>query len=202
MLKWSVELGEFNIEYELRKAIKGQVLAGFLSELTPPETPTNPNHGWTLYIDGSANSERGGIGLVLKDPSGHIYKYALRLGFKATNNEAEYEALLFGLKVTAELGAEDIEIFTNSQLVAGQVNGEFETREAAMIKYIAEARRVTGRFRRCTITKISRAENTHANALARLASSCATDMPLGRMVRTIGHSVNSRVLVVEEEDGS
>ncbi|KAJ8467357.1 hypothetical protein OPV22_029909 [Ensete ventricosum] len=108
-----------------RKVIKGQVLADFLSELTPPETLTNPNHAWTLYIDGSANSERGDIGLVLKDPSGHIYEHALRLGFKATNNEAEYEVLMFGLKVAAKLGTEDVEIFTDSQLVAGQVNGEF-----------------------------------------------------------------------------
>ncbi|KAJ8514061.1 hypothetical protein OPV22_004495 [Ensete ventricosum] len=139
MLKWSVELGEFDIEYELRKAIKGQVLTDFLSELTPPKIPTNPNPGWTLHIDGSANSERGGVGLVLKDPSGHTYEHALRLGFKAMNNEAEYEALLFGLKVAAELGAEDIEIFIDSQLVASQVNGAFETREAAMIKYLAAA---------------------------------------------------------------
>ncbi|KAJ8466036.1 hypothetical protein OPV22_028588 [Ensete ventricosum] len=139
MLKWSVELGEFDIEYEPRKAIKGQVLADFLSKFTPPETSTNLNHGWTLYIDGSANSERGGVDLVLKDPFGRIYEHALQLGFKAMNNEAEYEVLLFNLKVAAELGVEDIEIFTDSQLIPGQVNGEFKTREAVMIKYLAEA---------------------------------------------------------------
>ncbi|KAJ8480483.1 hypothetical protein OPV22_024210 [Ensete ventricosum] len=88
----------------------------------PPLALQNPTPGWTLHIDGSANSERGGVGLVLKDPSGHVYEHALRLGFRATNNEAEYEALLFGLKVAADLGAEDIEVFTDSQLIAGQVN--------------------------------------------------------------------------------
>ncbi|KAJ8499563.1 hypothetical protein OPV22_010115 [Ensete ventricosum] len=139
MLKWSVELGEFDIVYEPRKVIKGQVLMDFLSELTPLAISANPNHRWILHIDGSANSERGGVGMVLKDPSGHTYEHVLRLGFRATKNEVEYEALLFGLKVAAELGAEDIEIFTDSQLVASQVNGEFETREAAMIKYLAEA---------------------------------------------------------------
>ncbi|KAJ8479512.1 hypothetical protein OPV22_023239 [Ensete ventricosum] len=113
-LKWSIELREFDIEYEPRKVIKGQVLADFLSELTPPEIPTNPNPGWTLHIDGSANSERGGVGLVLKNPSGHTYENVQRLGFKATNNEAEYEALLFIMKIAAELGAEDLEIFTDS----------------------------------------------------------------------------------------
>ncbi|KAJ8470571.1 hypothetical protein OPV22_024914 [Ensete ventricosum] len=197
MLKWSVELGEFNIEYEPRKTIKGQVLADFLSELTPPQVLQNPIPEWTLHIDGSANSKRGGVGLVLKDPSGHIYEHALRLGFRATNNEVEYEALLFGLKVAAELGAEDIEIFTDSQLVAGQVNGTFETREAAMIKYLAEVRLMAARFRRCTITKVPRSENTQADALARLASSRVTDTPTRAMVRTIGPTM----MTVDNEHG-
>ncbi|KAJ8467305.1 hypothetical protein OPV22_029857 [Ensete ventricosum] len=201
MLKWSVELGEFDIEYEPRKAIKGQVLADFLSELTPPQVLQNPIPGWTVHIDGSANSERGGVGLVLKDPSGHIYEHALRLGFRATNNEAEYEALLFGLKVTAELGAEDIKIFTDSQLVAGQVNGTFETREAAIVKYLAEVRLMPARFRRCTITKVPRSENVQADALARLASSHTTDTPTGAMVRTIGPSIGPTMMTVDQEDG-
>ncbi|RZR80689.1 hypothetical protein BHM03_00006760 [Ensete ventricosum] len=98
---------------------------------------------------------------------------------------------MFGLKVVAELGAEDIEIFTDSQLITSQVNGEFETREAAIIQYIAEARWMMGQFWRCTITKVPHAENTQADALARLASSYVTDTPSRRMVRTIEPSVNS-----------
>ncbi|KAJ8478335.1 hypothetical protein OPV22_022062 [Ensete ventricosum] len=149
MLKWSVELGEFDIEYEPRKAIKGQVLADFLSELMPPPVPQNPTPGWTIHIDGSANSERGGVGLVFKDPSGHVYEHALRLGFRATNNEAEYEALMFGLKVAADLRAADIE----------------------------------------------------ADALAKLASSRATDTPTGPTVRTVGPSIGPTLMTVGQEDG-
>ncbi|RZR92957.1 hypothetical protein BHM03_00021343 [Ensete ventricosum] len=156
----------------------------------------------TLHIDGSANLERGGVSLVLKDPFGHIYEHALRLEFKTTNNEAEYDVLLFSLKVAVELGAEDIEIFTDSQLVAGQVNGEFETREATMIKYMAEARWMMDQFRRCIITKVPRAENSQANALARLASSHTTDTPLEGIVRITKPSVTSEVLSVNEEEGS
>ncbi|KAJ8477085.1 hypothetical protein OPV22_020812 [Ensete ventricosum] len=201
MLKWSVELGEFDIEYEPRKTIKGQVLADFLSELMPPPVPQNPTPGWTIHIDGSANSERGGVGLVFKDPSGHVYEHALRLGFRATNNEAEYEALLFGLKVAADLGAEDIEVFTDSQLVAGQVNGTFETREAAMIKYLAEVRLAAARFQKFAIIKVPRNENTQADALAKLASSRATDTPTGPTVRTVGPSIGPTLMTVSQEDG-
>ncbi|KAJ8480110.1 hypothetical protein OPV22_023837 [Ensete ventricosum] len=201
MLKWSVELGEFDIEYEPRKVIKCQVLADFLSELMPPPALKNLTPGWTLHIDGSANSERGGVSLVLKDPSGHVYEHALRLGFRATNNEAEYEALLFGLKVAADLGAEDIEVFTDSQLVAGQVNGKFETRETAMIKYLAEVRLAATRFQRFIVTKVPRNKNTQADALAKLASSRATDTPTGAMVRTVGPSIGPTLMTVGQEDG-
>ncbi|KAJ8501040.1 hypothetical protein OPV22_011592 [Ensete ventricosum] len=69
-----------------------------------------------------------------------------------------------------------------------------------MIKYLAEARWMTARFRRCTITKVPRSENAQADALAMLASSCVTDTPTGAMVRTIGPSISSTMLTVDQED--
>ncbi|KAJ8506677.1 hypothetical protein OPV22_007563 [Ensete ventricosum] len=69
-----------------------------------------------------------------------------------------------------------------------------------MVKYLAEARRMAGRFQRCTITKVPRSENAQADALARLTSSCVIDTPSGAIVRTIGPSVNSIVLTVNEKD--
>ncbi|KAJ8465932.1 hypothetical protein OPV22_028484 [Ensete ventricosum] len=87
MLKWSVELGEFNLEYILRTAIKAEALADFISELANLENPPLTSR-WTLYMDGSANLERGGTGLVLKGPTNQVFEHAHQLEFKATNNEA------------------------------------------------------------------------------------------------------------------
>ncbi|KAJ8478749.1 hypothetical protein OPV22_022476 [Ensete ventricosum] len=70
-----------------------------------------------------------------------------------------------------------------------------------MIKYMAEARLLTARFRRCIITKVPRSENAQADALARLASSCVIDTLTGAMVRTIGPSINSTKMTVDQEDG-
>ncbi|KAJ8499341.1 hypothetical protein OPV22_009893 [Ensete ventricosum] len=109
----TVELKEFDLEYVPRTAIKAQALADFISELTSPKSPP-PTPRWTLYMDGSANSERGGARLILKGPTDQAFEYALRLEFKATNNEAEYKALLFGLRLANELHVEDIEVFTDS----------------------------------------------------------------------------------------
>ncbi|GKD32355.1 reverse transcriptase domain-containing protein, partial [Tanacetum coccineum] len=111
LAKYLEELEAYNIAYEPRSAMKGQVLADFLSE-APVGTPTEeffqlparwPNKGdmerWTLFIDRASNSKGSGAGLVLISPNGIEFKYALQLNFASTNNEAEYEALLAGLRM-------------------------------------------------------------------------------------------------------
>ncbi|GKC71235.1 hypothetical protein Tco_1117118, partial [Tanacetum coccineum] len=96
LAKYSVELGAYNIAYEPRSAMKGQVLVDFLSE-APVGTPTEeffrlPNKDdmerWTLFTDGASNSKGSGAGLVLISPSGVEFTYALRLNFASTNNKA------------------------------------------------------------------------------------------------------------------
>ncbi|RWW85364.1 hypothetical protein BHE74_00005949 [Ensete ventricosum] len=88
------------------------------------------------------NASRGGAGIVLWDPYGWIWEHVVRLEFSTTNNESEYKALLFGLCLAIELQAEHMEVFTDSQLVAGQVDGSFEARELNMAQYLTEARRL------------------------------------------------------------
>ncbi|GFS28943.1 hypothetical protein Acr_00g0004750 [Actinidia rufa] len=140
LLKWSIELSEFHIEYKPRKAIKAQALADFIVESTHEDTPqpetTPPEAGipkeptsekylahWILFVDGSSNQHDCGAGLVIQAPSSEQMEYAIRMGFKATNNEAEYEALLAGLRVATELGAQSLEVVSDSQLVVNQVQG-------------------------------------------------------------------------------
>ncbi|GFY92744.1 hypothetical protein Acr_08g0011400 [Actinidia rufa] len=79
-----------------------------------------------------------GVGLMLQTPSGEQMEYAIRIGFKATNNKAEYEALLTGLRVVAELGVDSLDVFSNSQLVVNQVQGDCLTKDTRMVAYLDE----------------------------------------------------------------
>ena len=96
--RWAVQLGQFDIRYLLKKAIKGQVFADFVTEFVGirPEsvlrcsTQTEPQvNTWTLFIDGSSNMLGSGVGIVLLSPQKQVIEKAVRLWFKASNNEAE-----------------------------------------------------------------------------------------------------------------
>ncbi|XP_077237336.1 uncharacterized protein LOC143879015 [Tasmannia lanceolata] len=89
-----------------------------------------------LYLDGSSNSEGSGAGLVITGPDNFIAEYALRLNFKASNNEAEYEALITGIALATELRANRVRVHNDSQLVVSQVNGFSDAKEEWMIKYL------------------------------------------------------------------
>jgi hypothetical protein len=139
--KWAAELAGFQLDFQPRHAIKSQVLADFVTEWTPsPSVPGGPGDGsdpprqevrapvftgphWTLFFDGSARSKRAGAGVVLIDPRGEQLKYMVHLDFEATNNMAEYEALIFGL-MAAPLGVRELLVKGDSQLVIRQVRGE------------------------------------------------------------------------------
>ncbi|GKC35427.1 reverse transcriptase domain-containing protein [Tanacetum coccineum] len=121
LAKYSVELGMYNITYEPRNAIKGQVLSDFLSEALVGTLPKeffrlparvqnkDDSERWTLFTNGASNSKGSGAGLVLISPSGTEFTYALRLNFTSTNNEAEYEDLLAGLYMAAKMKVQDID---------------------------------------------------------------------------------------------
>ncbi|GJR90762.1 reverse transcriptase domain-containing protein [Tanacetum coccineum] len=81
---------------------------------------------WKLYTDGASSSNGSGVDLMLVSPEGKEYTYALRFDFETTNNEADCEALLAGLRIAAVLKIKDLSIFVDSQLVANQVKGLFE----------------------------------------------------------------------------
>ena len=87
---------------------------------------------WKVYIDGSTNDKGSGVGLVLISPKMIIIEKSLRLDFLATNNEAEYEALLARMTMVQKMGGKKVEIFSDSRLVVGQVQGELEARNLKM----------------------------------------------------------------------
>ena len=93
---------------------------------------------WTLYIDGSSMIMARSTRVVIIFLKNATLEYALQFSFSATNNEAEYEALIISLKLAKEPGIPALQVFSDSQLMVGQVNGECKVRDPSMIKYLAK----------------------------------------------------------------
>jgi ribonuclease HI len=199
--KWAAELAEFQLDFQPRHAIKSQVLADFIVEWTPPRallgirtlfrTPhlwprgpvfTEPH--WTLFFDGSARQQVGRAGVVLIDPSGDQVKYMVHLEFKATNNMAEYEALIFGLSVALSLGIHQLLVKGDSQLIMKQVRGECSYNEPRLAAYLLHLRKLEKDFIDLELQHIPRADNSAADDLSVKASTWAP-MPKGVFERRL-----------------
>ncbi|KAL5555866.1 hypothetical protein UlMin_038102 [Ulmus minor] len=159
-----------------RTAIKGQALADFFAEFTYTPamsekiTTQTQNSQWKLYVDDSSTETSSGAGIILVSPDGVKLSCAVRFKFKATNNQAEYEALLSGLRLTKEVSARHLTIYSDSQLVVSQVNSEFQAKGEKMASYLEKAKEAMNQFDTVTIIQVPRAENMNADALARLAT--------------------------------
>jgi hypothetical protein len=121
--KWSVELMGETLDYAPRKAIKSQILADFIAEWTDTQLPPPKIQAecWTLYFEGSVMKTGAGASLLFISPLGEHMRYAVRLHFPASNNMAEYEALLCGLRIAIEMGIERLDVRGDSQLVIDHV---------------------------------------------------------------------------------
>ncbi|KAK3001469.1 LOW QUALITY PROTEIN: hypothetical protein RJ639_022468 [Escallonia herrerae] len=150
LVNWSVELGEFDIQYKPRTAIKAQALADFIVEFV-----------------GSSGAE-----IILISPEGFTIEYALRF---ASNNEAEYEALLAGIKLAHALKVDSLLVHSDSQLVVNHVLGDYEARDEIMTQYLELVKISAVKFKNFTIHQIPRDQNTQVDALSRLISAEATD---------------------------
>ncbi|XP_022852947.1 uncharacterized protein LOC111374507 [Olea europaea var. sylvestris] len=151
LLKWAIELSEFDLLFRPRHAIKGQALADFVVEcakalemeatMEPTEPPT-----WKLFVDGSPGEAGSGAGIVLESLKGHKLNCAVRFSFKASSNAAEYEVLLAGLRLAKKMQVRKLLASSDSQLIVNQ-------------------------FERFELIQVPLLENTHANALSKLVSS-------------------------------
>ena len=110
---WANQLADLGIEYEPRTSIKAQALADFIAESTIPHNP-EPNKEWRLYVDGSSTQSASGARLLIVSYVGVRMERAVRFEFAASNNEAEYETLLMGLKICYEAGAKVLSTFSDS----------------------------------------------------------------------------------------
>ena len=101
----------------------------------------------------------------------------MRLGFSATNNKAEYEALLKGMSMVQRMGEKAVKMFSDSRLVVGQVKGELEARDERMQGYLNRVRHLQLRFESFSLLHVLRNGNTHANSLAMLATFLGQNLP-------------------------
>ncbi|XP_077242548.1 uncharacterized protein LOC143883069 [Tasmannia lanceolata] len=125
---------------------------------------------WVLHVEGSTSEGGCGAGIVLTRPDKFLAEYALRLDFKASNNEAEYEALLAGLTLDMELGTDKLKVHNDSQLVVGQVNGFYIVKEERMLRYLEKVREKLAGLKEVEIVQVLRGMNTRADALCKMAS--------------------------------
>ncbi|GKV48228.1 hypothetical protein SLEP1_g55054 [Rubroshorea leprosula] len=141
LIGWSVELSEYDLKFQPRTTIKGKAVADFLVECAPA---------------------------VVKEKAPEHPVWVL---FQTTNNAAEYEALIYGLKLASELKVQNIQVFSDSQLVVGQVNGSCDIRDPQLGRYASVVNRLKSAFVFFQIDKIPRADNHRADELSKLASS-------------------------------
>ncbi|GJT74568.1 reverse transcriptase domain-containing protein [Tanacetum coccineum] len=150
MLKWKFELEGYDIQYRPRTAIKGQILADFIVERPEEESPdelmAEPEElpePWTLFTDGSSCVDGSGAGLILTNPEGAEFTYAMRFRFEATNNEAEYEALIassfFGCRKQMGVLVEELkEKSINEKEILDVVEEEGNTWMTPICEYLAK----------------------------------------------------------------
>ncbi|XP_068498135.1 uncharacterized protein [Phaseolus vulgaris] len=145
MVMWAVELSKFDIKYEPRGPIKGQIFADFVVELSS-RTAQNAKDDfrWVLSVDGSSNQLGSGVGVILEGPNGVLIEQSQRFTFKASNNQAEYNALIISILLAKEMGAKVLMAKSDLLLVTGQVTGEFQAKDphmTAYLEYVQELRR-------------------------------------------------------------
>src|SRR6185312_13899217 len=108
--------------------------------------PQNIPEHWVMYFDGSLKIDGGGAGVLFISPKGQQLKYVFQILFKVSNNEAEYEALLHGLRLAVSLGIKRILVYGDSLLVVQQVNKEWDVNKDTMDAYVAEIRKLENKF--------------------------------------------------------
>ncbi|XP_025680553.2 uncharacterized protein [Arachis hypogaea] len=169
LIKWSIELSEFDIQFQPRSALKAQVLADFISELTTDER----DKFWELHVDGASSREGSGAGVILKEGDKVIAEQALQFHFPASNNQAEYEALIAGLKLALSFQVQSLTAHCDSLLVVQQIRGEFQVKDLLLERYWLIAKDLISKFNSFSILHVNREKNVRADVLSKLAATRA-----------------------------
>jgi hypothetical protein len=156
--KWAAELSGYHITFEPRTTIKSQVLADFIVDWTEPtrhqEEP--PKKVWTIHCDDTWCHAGAGVAAIITSPIGVKHRYTTHLSFalesdRCTNNIAEYEAVILGLRKLRALGVTTCIVKTDSKVVAGQVKKEYSAKVPALMQYLTTVRSLEKQFKGFTL---------------------------------------------------
>nr|GFB42200.1 reverse transcriptase domain-containing protein [Tanacetum cinerariifolium] len=147
---------------------------------------------WTLFTDGSSCVDGSGAGLILTNPEGVEFTYALRFQCAASNNEAEYEALVAGLRIATQMEVKNIQVNVDSKLVANQMLGTYVAKEENMIKYLEIVKGLVSGFNTFSISQVPRSKNKQADALSKIASTSFAHLSKQVLVEVLENKVHKR----------
>ena len=139
-----------------------------------------------MYFDGLLKLDGGGAGVLFISPRGEQLKYVFQIMFKVSNNEAEYEALLHGLRLAVSLGIKRLLVYGDSLLVVQQVNKEWDINKDTMDAYVEEIRKLESKFSGLEIHHVNRDNNVGVDVLSKLGSTRAA-VPPGVFVHELHH---------------
>ncbi|XP_070032671.1 uncharacterized protein [Nicotiana tomentosiformis] len=189
LAKWQILLSEFDIIYVTQKAVKGQALADHLAENPEDgeyeplkmyfpdeevsfigEDITEAYEGWRMFFDGATNFKGVGIRVVLVSEIGQHYPVSAKLRFPCTNNMAEYETCILGLKLSIDMNVQELLVMGDSDLLIHQVLGEWATKNTKILPYLYCVQELIKRFTKIEFKHVPRIQNEFADALATLSS--------------------------------
>ncbi|XP_070026582.1 uncharacterized protein [Nicotiana sylvestris] len=181
-----LQFQQFEIMYIPQKDIKGQALANFVEDHPIPddweltdELPVEDTMvievqpPWKMYFDGVAHRGGAGAGVVFVTSQGEVLPYSFMLTQLYSNNISEYQVLIPGLEITAEMKRLQLQVFGDSQLVVNHLLGSYEVKKPELRLYHDYAKKLMGWLGDVTIQHVPRKEKKKVNALAALASSLA-----------------------------
>jgi ribonuclease HI len=207
IVKWAMELCPFSMDLQSRTTIKSQALGDFITEWTDLNAPLAPDitDHWLIFFDGSLNINGAGTGILFVSPNKDKLRYILRILFPTSNNVAEYEACLHGIRLAVELGVKRLYVHGDSTLVINQLNKEWDTTHEKMDLYCKEIRKWEANFYRIEYIHVVWDKNQAADALSKIGSSQA-QIPQGVFVQDIVkpsvggdlvEKVNSEALLIQ-----
>jgi ribonuclease HI len=171
--KWAYALIEYDLMYESLSSMKGQIIADFITDHrvdVEHEISCLNVCPWQLFFDGSVCKEGRGIGCVLVSPNGLLHEMSVRIEYSCTNNQIEYEALLFGLRHLMDMGVKDVDAFGDSLLLVQHVKGQFQCLDGLLRSYLDNCLDIIKQMDMFSIAHVPRGKNDRANILAQQAS--------------------------------
>ncbi|XP_021763761.1 uncharacterized protein LOC110728415 [Chenopodium quinoa] len=178
--RWHAILSEFDIQCVSQKSVKGRAISEALADGPisgdefdndfPDEHLFNINTSqWKMYFDGASNRRGNGAGVLLIDPHGVHIPFSIKLSFPTTNNTAEYEACIYGVKAALAAGARNLIVYGDSNLIISQTIGVWRVRDERLQMYTDHLQQLIPCFEEIDFKHLPQEQNRFTDVLANLA---------------------------------